>query len=281
AVSASQGPRRRAAPAAHCELHTASVEPGSATRGGAKGQEVTPGKAGPGGPGMLALGDGAHLRLRALEGGGRGGGGLAHGPSWSEGSAGTRSPSESSFDAASEDDDRPRPTGEVPREPRGPGWCGSPPQAPQPWALRRSDTAELTQEVPALLDRMNEASSRVNRLEREAGASEARYKRRVVRYEEIYRGMRAEFGGVFDRCKPLCAAPLGHQALRAQLGDSTVEELVRCYQTLDRHHDALAQEHKLMERLSQKLRDAKRVYASTMCELEGISNMVHEVRQKR
>ena len=32
---------------------------------------------------------------------------------------------------------------------------------------------------------------------------------------------------------------------------------------------------------AQKVRDAKQVYASTMCELEGISNQVHNMRQKR
>jgi len=226
---------------------------------------------------MPALLEGALLRLQAFEDGARGGKDLKHGSSWSEGSADTRTP-----DAASEEDgDHPPPTAEISEEPCEKGCCDIPPQTPRPRAFLRHNTAELTQEVPTLLDRMNKASDRVNCLEREAGAAEARYRRRVVRYEEIYRGMRAEFGSAFDRCKPLCGDPAGLQALRAQLGDSTVEELARCYQTLVRHQDALAKEHQLMDRLSQKVRDAKRVYASTMCELEGISNQVHDMRQKR
>jgi hypothetical protein len=231
---------------------------------------------------MPALDKGAILSLQAIEDEGCGGKDT-HGSSWSEDSVDTRTPSESSFNAASEeDDDRPLPTTETSEEPCEKGCCDIiPPPTPQPGTLPRSNTSELTQEVPNLLDRMNEASDRVNCLEREAGASEARYKRRIIRYEEVYKGMRAEFGSVFDRCKPLCADPTGLQALRAQLGDSTVEELARCYQTLIRHQDALAKEHQLMERLSRKVRDAKRVYASTMCELEVISNSVHDMRQKR
>lgn len=231
---------------------------------------------------MPAFGERALLRLQSFEDEGCGGKSLTHGSSWAEDSVDTRTPSESSFDVASEeDDDRPLPTAETSEEPCEKGCCDIRPLTPQPGALPRNDTAELTQQVPILLDRMNEASDLVNRLEGEAGASEARYKRRIVRYEEIYRGMRAEFGSVFDRCKPLCADLPGLQALRARLGDSTAEELARCYQTLIRHQDALAKEHQLMDRLSQKVRDAKRVYASTMCELEGISNQVHNMRQKR
>lgn len=222
------------------------------------------------------------MRLQSFEDDDCGGKALTHRSSWIADSVDTRTPSESSFDAASEEgDDPPLPTNETLEEPCEQGCCDIPPQSPQPGALLRNDTAELTQEVPILLDRMNEASGRVNSLEREAGASEARYKRRITRYEEIYKGMRAEFGSVFDRCKPLCADLRGLRALRAQLGDSTVEELARCYQTLIRHQDALAKEHQLMDRLSQKVRDAKQVYASTMCELEGISNQVHNMRQKR
>jgi len=224
------------------------------------------------------------LSLQAIEDEVCGGKDLTHGSSWSEASVDTGTPSESSCNAASEeDDDRPLPAIETFADTYEKGCRDIPPPTLQPGFLMRSMTSELTQDVPTLLDRMNVASDRVNCLEREAGASQARYKRRLTRYEDVYKRMRAEFGSVFDTCKPLCRDPAGLRAAgrRAQLGESTVEELARCYQILNRHHDALAEEHLLMDRLSQKVRVAKRAYASTISELEVISNSVHVMRQKR
>lgn len=234
------------------------------------------------GSSMAALRDGAplQLQLQAIDDESCCGRGVAHEQRCGVDSLATRAPSEFSFNCASEDDDdRSLPTIES-LEATCEGCYDITPPTPQLGGRSRRNSAELTQEVPALLDRMNEASSRVNCLEREADASEARYRRTVTRYEDIYKTMRAEFGSAFDRFKPLCEDPQGLQALRAQLGDSTVGELARCYQTLKRHQDALVSEHRLMDRLSQQVRDAKRVYTSTMSELEGISNQVHEMRQE-
>jgi hypothetical protein len=129
---------------------------------------------------MPALVEGALLRLQSFEDE-AGGKDLKHGSSWSEGSVDTRTP-----DAASEeDDDGPPPSTETLEEAREKGCCGTPPQTPRPRASLRHSTAELTQDVPTLLDRMNRASDRVNCLEREAGASEARYRRRIVRYDRF------------------------------------------------------------------------------------------------
>jgi hypothetical protein len=236
------------------------------------------------GSSTAALGWGALLQPQAIDGESCSGRGVAHEKSCDADFSATRAPSEFSFNCASEDEDddedvRSLPTNESLEETRE--WCYDvTPPTPQPGPRSRRSSAELRQEVPTLLDRMNEASSRVNCLEREADAAESRYRRTVTRYEEIYKVMRAEFGSAFDRCKPLFEEPHGFQALRAQLGDSTFGELARCYQTLKRHQDALANEHQLMGRLSQQVRDAKRVYTLTMSELEGISNRVHEMRQK-
>jgi len=210
---------------------------------------------------------------------------LAHGvSSWS---AATRIPSLTSSSCSSEEeDDRSHSTVDTLEALEAQEQCDDLPTTPQPPRKRqpraaRTNTEEMTVEVPSLLDKMNEASSRVNVLEREAGDAVARYRRRVLRYEQIYRGMRAEHGEAFDKCKPLCKDPKSLEALRVRLGSTAVEALLRCYRTLERHQDSLTKEHQLMDRLSQKVRTAKQRYNTTMNELEVISNEVHQMRKSR
>jgi hypothetical protein len=147
--------------------------------------------------------------------------------------------------------------------------------------LQRRNTAALTQEVPDLLERMNEAATQVNALERQLGAALARYRRRILSYQEVYQGMRAKFGSAFDKYKPVYKDSGSLEALRAEVGVLIVEELVRCAELLERHQNFTAREHWVIDRLTAKVRVAKEAYTTSMSQLEEISIQVHLLRKSR
>jgi hypothetical protein len=135
----------------------------------------------------------------------------------------------------------------------------------------RTSTKELTWEVPQLLERMNDASTRVNKLERLTAAAEERYRSRLLHFERMYKLMRAEFGGAFDSAKPLLYNR-GGPCQEAQ-------ELAPCFQALRKHEVELNKERELLLRLTCNAQDAKAAYTASMRQLEAISSQVHENRR--
>lgn len=62
--------------------------------------------------------------------------------------------------------------------------------------------AELTRDVPALLETMNKSSDEVNRLETEAGAAERQYQQSLADWTSLLEGMRTSHGHTFDAVRP-------------------------------------------------------------------------------
>lgn len=72
--------------------------------------------------------------------------------------------------------------------------------------------AELTQEVPTVLDNMNRAAGEVNTFERKATECQARYRQLLDRWSRAYEELRSQHGSAIDRVKPFFDAA---QALNA------------------------------------------------------------------
>lgn len=62
--------------------------------------------------------------------------------------------------------------------------------------------AELTSEVPNLLESMNRTSDEVNMFERRAAESQERYKQLLEQWSRHYEDLRSQYGNAIDRVKP-------------------------------------------------------------------------------
>jgi len=62
--------------------------------------------------------------------------------------------------------------------------------------------AELTREVPTLLETMNRAAAEVNHFERQVSEAQVRHKKMLERWSRLYEDLRAEYGNCIDRSKP-------------------------------------------------------------------------------
>merc|ERR1719414_2928756 len=66
--------------------------------------------------------------------------------------------------------------------------------------------AELTRDVPLLLEMMNHSSAEVNTLERQAGEAEEQYKRRMAQWRNFCEEFHCEHGAAIQRVKPYVSA---------------------------------------------------------------------------
>ncbi|CAJ1372197.1 unnamed protein product [Effrenium voratum] len=62
--------------------------------------------------------------------------------------------------------------------------------------------AELTKEVPNLLETMNRTSEEVNLFERKASEAQERYKKLLEQWSRLYEELRSHYGQNFERVKP-------------------------------------------------------------------------------
>jgi len=62
--------------------------------------------------------------------------------------------------------------------------------------------AELTREVPQLLETMNRTSEEVNLFERKASEAQERYRRLLEQWSRVYEELRSHYGSSIDRVKP-------------------------------------------------------------------------------
>ncbi|CAJ1439754.1 unnamed protein product [Effrenium voratum] len=66
----------------------------------------------------------------------------------------------------------------------------------------RDHEAELTKEVPNLLETMNRTSEEVNLFERKASEAQERYKKLLEQWSRLYEELRSHYGQNFERVKP-------------------------------------------------------------------------------
>lgn len=62
--------------------------------------------------------------------------------------------------------------------------------------------AELTKEVPQLLETMNKTSEEVNLFERKASEAQERYRKLLEQWSRVYEELRSHYGSSIDRVKP-------------------------------------------------------------------------------
>jgi hypothetical protein len=76
------------------------------------------------------------------------------------------------------------------------------------WEGLEAAEAQLTDQVPLLLDAMNRASSEANTFELRASHAQRRYKAQLGEWNEMYNDLRTKQGRDFDRVKPYYFAAL-------------------------------------------------------------------------
>jgi len=80
---------------------------------------------------------------------------------------------------------------------------GSRSPSPSASAALEAKEAELTREVPNLLDAMNRTSDEVNLFERQTTEAQERYRKMLEKWMRLYEDLRAQYGSAIDRVKPL------------------------------------------------------------------------------
>mmetsp|Transcript_15458 Transcript_15458/g.27680 ORF Transcript_15458/g.27680 Transcript_15458/m.27680 type:complete len:414 (-) Transcript_15458:1-1242(-) len=119
-------------------------------------------------------------------------------------------------------------------------------QAEDDEELLTAKEAELTSEVPMLLESMNRASGEVNTLERQVGEAQGRYRQLLEQWSRLYEEMRSQYGSAIDRARPYFDAA---QAL--SLASQRVQAVVREFSAAaSQHSQAKADLRAIEERLA-------------------------------
>lgn len=103
--------------------------------------------------------------------------------------------------------------------------------------------AELTSEVPNLLESMNRTSDEVNMFERRAAESQERYKQLLEQWSCHYEDLRSQYGNAIDRVKPYFDAA---QAFKA--ASDRVQAVVREFSAAASQHSQSKEELRAIER---------------------------------
>lgn len=100
----------------------------------------------------------------------------------------------------------------------------------------------LRQEVPALLDSMNRASSEINELERQAEETQTRYRQLLAAASRLYEDLRTQYGSAIDKARPYYEAA---QALSE--ASQRVQGAVREFSAAASRHGQAKQELRTIE----------------------------------